>query len=89
MLKKNKGVVFNLQNKKTSPIDVCFPILHGLNGEDGTIQGLLKLYNIKFVGSDVLGSGINMDKVIGKRLLKSTEIKIAKFVDFKKHEQVN
>lgn len=89
MLKNNKGVIFNLQNKKTSPIDVCFPILHGLNGEDGTIQGLLKLYNIKFVGSDVLGSCINMDKVIGKRLLKSTEIKIAKFIDFKKHEQAN
>ncbi|NEP43267.1 MAG: D-alanine--D-alanine ligase, partial [Okeania sp. SIO2H7] len=43
-------------------IDVWFPILHGPNGEDGTIQGLLKLMQVPFVGSGVLGSAMGMDK---------------------------
>ncbi|MBU6185995.1 MAG: D-alanine--D-alanine ligase family protein [Synechococcales bacterium] len=48
------------------PIDVWFPILHGPNGEDGTIQGLLRLVQIPFVGSDVLGSALGMDKIAMK-----------------------
>lgn len=47
-------------------VDVWFPILHGPNGEDGTIQGLLKLMQVPFVGSGVLGSAIGMDKVAMK-----------------------
>lgn len=47
-------------------IDVWFPILHGPNGEDGTVQGLLKLMQVPFVGSGVLGSAIGMDKVAMK-----------------------
>jgi D-alanine-D-alanine ligase len=86
ILKDKQGVLFDIQNKTITKIDVCFPIFHGLNGEDGSFQGLLKLYNIKFVGSDVLGSCINMDKAIEKRLFKEAGIKTAKFIDFKKHE---
>ena len=47
--------------------DVVFPVLHGLYGEDGTIQGMLKMLNIPFVGCDVLSSSISMDKVYTKR----------------------
>ncbi|MFW6359403.1 MAG: D-alanine--D-alanine ligase family protein [Chroococcales cyanobacterium] len=47
-------------------IDLWFPILHGPNGEDGTIQGLLTLMQVPFVGSDVLGSAMGMDKVAMK-----------------------
>ena len=47
-------------------IDVWFPILHGPNGEDGTIQGLLKLMQVPFVGSGVLGSSLGMDKIAMK-----------------------
>lgn len=49
-------------------IDVWFPILHGPNGEDGTIQGLLKLMQVPYVGSDVLGSAIGMDKIAMKQI---------------------
>jgi len=68
------------------PIDVCFPVLHGINGEDGTIQGLLQLYNIKFVGCGVLGSSINMDKIVEKKVLKADDIKITDFLYFRKEQ---
>jgi D-alanine-D-alanine ligase len=54
------------QNISWSEIDVWFPILHGPNGEDGTIQGLLKLMQVPFVGSGVLGSALGMDKIAMK-----------------------
>lgn len=64
------------------PLDVIFPILHGTHGEDGTIQGLLKLANIPFVGAGVLGSAVGMDKDVMKRLLRDAGIPIAKFLTF-------
>lgn len=54
------------QNINLAEIDVWFPILHGPNGEDGTLQGLLTLMQVPFVGSGVLGSAIGMDKVAMK-----------------------
>ena len=51
-----------IANDKTAHIDVALPILHGPLGEDGCIQGLLKMMNIPFVGCDVLGSAVCMDK---------------------------
>ena len=64
-------------------IDVAFPILHGPFGEDGTMQGLLKLANIPFVGASVLGSAVGMDKDVMKRLLRDAEIPIGKFLTIK------
>lgn len=64
-------------------IDIAFPILHGTYGEDGTVQGLLKLAGIPFVGADVLGSAIGMDKVVMKKLLRDAKIPIAIFLSFK------
>ena len=52
-----------------SPVTVVFPVLHGPNGEDGTVQGLLKLAGIPCVGSGVLGSAVCMDKVMAKAVL--------------------
>jgi D-alanine-D-alanine ligase len=54
------------QNTSWSEVDVWFPILHGPNGEDGTVQGLLKLMQVPFVGSGVLGSAMGMDKIAMK-----------------------
>ncbi len=68
-------------------IDVVFPVLHGPFGEDGTIQGLLKLANLPFVGAGVLGSAVGMDKDVMKRLLRDAEIPIAKFLVFHRAEQ--
>ncbi|RAP32443.1 D-alanine--D-alanine ligase [Candidatus Marinamargulisbacteria bacterium SCGC AG-410-N11] len=61
-------------------LDVIFPMLHGPFGEDGTIQGLLKIVNVPFVGSSVLGSSIGMDKEIMKRILRDANIPIGKFI---------
>jgi len=61
-------------------IDVVFPILHGTFGEDGTVQGLLKLANVPFVGAGVLGSAVAMDKDVMKRLLRDAGIPIGKFL---------
>ena len=54
------------QNSNWSEVDVWIPILHGPNGEDGTVQGLLKLMQVPFVGSGVLGSAMGMDKIAMK-----------------------
>ncbi len=62
------------------PLDVAIPLLHGTHGEDGTIQGLLKLANMPFVGAGVLGSAIGMDKDVAKRLLRDAGISIARFI---------
>ncbi len=68
-------------------IDVIFPVLHGPYGEDGTVQGLLKLANIPFVGAGVLGSAIGMDKDVAKRILRDAGIPIAKFIVYNSWEQ--
>ncbi|MCY4170223.1 MAG: D-alanine--D-alanine ligase [Bacteroidetes bacterium] len=60
-------------------VDIVFPVLHGVNGEDGTIQGLLQLYGIPCVGADMLSSAVCMDKDISKRLLKEAGIQVPKF----------
>jgi len=67
-------------------IDVVFPVLHGPYGEDGTIQGLLKLANIPYVGADVLGSAVGMDKDVMKRLLRDARVPIAKFLAYEAGE---
>ena len=61
------------------PIDVCFPVLHGKNGEDGTIQGLFELANIPYVGCDLLSSANCMDKVLTHTILESAGIPMAKW----------
>ncbi len=68
------------QLKESLQLDVIFPVLHGCYGEDGTVQGLLKLANIPFVGAGVLGSAIGMDKDVMKRLLRDAKIPVARFM---------
>jgi D-alanine-D-alanine ligase len=71
----------------TKSIDVVFPILHGAYGEDGTVQGLLRLANLPCVGPSLLGSGIGMDKDVTKRLLREAGIPIARSFTFHEWEQ--
>ncbi|MBK7095915.1 MAG: D-alanine--D-alanine ligase [Saprospiraceae bacterium] len=61
-------------------IDAIFPVLHGPNGEDGTVQGMLKLLGIPFVGPALLGSAVGMDKEVMKRLLREAGIKIGDYL---------
>lgn len=63
-------------------IDVVFPVLHGPLGEDGSVQGLLKLVGVPFVGTSVLGSAVTMDKDVTKRLLRDAGIPTARFLAF-------
>jgi D-alanine-D-alanine ligase len=61
-------------------IDVVFPVMHGTYGEDGTIQGLLDLAGLPFVGAGVLGSAIGMDKDVSKRLLQAAKIPVVPWI---------
>lgn len=63
-------------------LDVVFPILHGTLGEDGSIQGMLRVADIPFVGSNVLGSAVSMDKDIAKRLLRDAGLNVANSYTF-------
>ena len=61
-------------------LDVIFPVLHGPFGEDGTVQGLLRLAHLPFVGPGILGSAVCMDKDVAKRLLRDAGIPVAPFI---------
>lgn len=61
------------------PEDVVIPMLHGTYGEDGTIQGLLEMANVAYVGAGVLGSAVGMDKDVAKRLLRDAGIPIVDY----------
>jgi D-alanine-D-alanine ligase len=78
--KQDEQLVAVSGQQRLGSLDVIFPVLHGPFGEDGTVQGLLKLANIAFVGAGVLGSAIGMDKDVMKRLLRDAGIPIARFI---------
>ncbi len=74
------GRIKFLDGKNGSNVDVIFPVLHGSFGEDGTVQGLLELANIPYVGAGVLGSSLGMDKEVTKRLLHEAKISVTKYL---------
>lgn len=65
---------------QVAEVDVWFPILHGPNGEDGTVQGLLKLMQVPFVGSGVLGSAMGMDKIAMKTAFAQAGLPQVKYI---------
>jgi D-alanine-D-alanine ligase len=68
------------------PLDVVFPVLHGTYGEDGTIQGLLEMAGIPYVGCGVLASSCGMDKVVMKTLFRDADLPICRYVWFLRSE---
>ena len=68
--------------KTITDIDVAFPIVHGNNAEDGTLQGYLESLGIPYVGSRVLGSALGQDKVIMKQIFKDSNLPIVDYVWF-------
>ncbi len=91
LLKKSTRVVFaaeegravlarypakRLGNNIVDSVDVAFPVVHGANVEDGTLQGFLKMLNIPFVGCNVLSSAVGMDKYMMKAVLKDNDIPV-------------
>lgn len=78
-------IVFDKDGVRKIHIDVVFPVLHGKNGEDGTIQGLLELAKLPYVGCKVLSSAICMDKAVANALADFAGIKQAKWLSVKKN----
>jgi D-alanine-D-alanine ligase len=67
-------------------VDVIFPVLHGTFGEDGTVQGLLELTGLPYVGAGVLGSAVGMDKDVQKRLFQQAKIPVVDSLTFTRQE---
>ena len=67
-------------------LDALFPIIHGRGGEDGSLQGLLELTGLPYVGSGVLGSALQMDKEVAKRLLEHAELPVGPWRSITAHE---
>ncbi|KGT88602.1 D-alanine--D-alanine ligase [Enterobacter cancerogenus] len=76
----SQQLITRQQAQPLSQLDVIFPIVHGTLGEDGSLQGLLRMANLPFVGSDVLGSAVSMDKDFTKRLLRDAGLNVAPWI---------
>jgi len=82
-LQQGKDVFFTIKdNISLGEIDVIFPVLHGNDGEDGSIQGLLTSVALPYVGTGVLGSSVSFDKVCSKKLLSEAGINNARYLTF-------
>ncbi len=79
-------LLLNGSKVSVEKIDVVFPVLHGLFGEDGTVQGLLELAKIPYVGCGVVASGVSMDKLFTKIIVDQLGIRQAKYVPVLKKE---
>jgi len=68
------------------PVDIVFPVLHGINGEDGSVQGMLELAGIPYVGCNILSSAVGMDKAVSKILFEHAGLNQARYIVVKRHE---
>jgi len=82
------GELVPLVSGRRIALDAVFPVLHGTYGEDGTVQGLLRLADVPFVGPSVLGSAVGMDKVVMKALLRDAGIPNARALVYRKGDEV-
>ena len=69
-----------VRKRTVLPIDLVFPSIHGMHGEDGTLQGLLELMNLPYVGAGVVGSAVGMDKIMMKAILKENKLPILPYL---------
>lgn len=72
--------------KRLLKIDVAFPVLHGTFGEDGTIQGLLELADLAYVGAGVLASSVGMDKALFKHVMRSQHLPVLEAITLTRHQ---
>ena len=90
---KAKGLVPAKGVTATTQIDVVFPVMHGTYGEDGSLQGMLELANLPYVGAGVLGSALGLDKVVQKQLAQQYHVPVVPYdwfltTDWRKHQAV-
>ncbi len=79
--KENSNRIIRLSDgQELDGLDVLFPIIHGTFGEDGSLQGFCSMLNLPYVGADVLGSSVGMDKLIAKKLLLQAGIPVADYI---------
>lgn len=83
------GHFISLSSGRVFSPDVVFPIIHGTYGEDGSVQGLLEMMHLPYVGSGVLGSALSMDKEIMKRLLSVEGIPIGEYFVARRGEKID
>ncbi len=84
LLPDGSGTLWSLFDRRPfCTVDIVFPLVHGSFGEDGTLQGLLQLAGVPFVGSGVLGSAACMDKDFTKRLLRDAGLPVGRFLVFR------
>lgn len=81
-----KGISTKSLIKKFTPVDIAFPIFHGAYGEDGCIQGLFEMYQIPYIGFNVLASAVAMDKTMSKALFQSLDLNVAKFFSISRNQ---
>ena len=79
VLKEGKPMTLAPEPRTDGIVDVFFPIVHGTYGEDGTLQGLLELAGVPYVGAGVLGSAVGMDKDVMKRLLREAGLPVGDY----------
>jgi len=75
--------------KIVDKIDIVFPTIHGTNGEDGTLQGVLELINIPYVGGGVVASSVGMDKILMKNVFKANNLPIVDYIWFYRNEWID
>ncbi|HEY0321102.1 MAG TPA: D-alanine--D-alanine ligase family protein [Pyrinomonadaceae bacterium] len=83
----HQGLIsLDVENRSAQPLDVVFPVLHGTYGEDGTLQGLLEMAGVPYVGCGVLASACGMDKVTMKALFREAGLPICGYTWFLRSE---
>lgn len=80
------GLVEQKLLPKFTPIDVAFPLFHGTFGEDGCVQGLFEMYGIPYVGFNVTGAALSMDKAVQKAVYESIGLNVGKYTSFNRYE---
>ena len=86
LMKSTSNKLFSKQ--KDVQIDVAFPIVHGTNCEDGTIEGLFEFLNLPYVGCDIISSAVGMDKAVFKDVLKNAGLPVLDCVCFRAKEYI-
>ena len=94
MIKPVKQGLFN--HREIAAIDVAIPVMHGTNGEDGTIQGFLEMYKLPYAGCDLIAAAVGQDKVLQKHVLENSSLPVTEWfwiyaqeLDAKKDEILN
>lgn len=76
----------NTRKRTTLPVDVIFPAIHGMHGEDGTVQGLFELMNLPYVGARVVGSAVGLDKIMMKAILNENGLPVLPYLVWSRHD---